>query len=63
MAFACQQGGGVFQEWESITQGDGLEVAARLYRKYLALAREYYADDIKADDIGEGNMVENLGEK
>ena len=46
-----------------IVQGDELEVAARLYRKYLSLALEYYADDIKADEIGEGNIFENLGEK
>lgn len=46
-----------------ITQGDELEVAARMYSKYLALARQYYADDIKADDISEGNIFENLGEK
>ena len=45
-----------------ITQGDKLEVAARMYRKYIALAREYYADDIKADSISEGNIFENLGE-
>lgn len=50
--------GGVCQECKSIAQGDELEVAARLYRKYLALARECYADD-----IGEGNKFENLGEK
>lgn len=45
-----------------ITQGCELEVASRLYKKYLKLAKEYYAEDMKEDTIKEGNIFENLGE-
>ena len=46
-----------------ITEGDELEVAGRLYTKYAALAKEYYGDTTRADEIREGNIHENLGEK
>ena len=45
-----------------ITQGDEIETASRLYRKYLPLVREYYADNIDADTINDGDLFENLGE-
>ena len=44
-----------------ITQGDELEVASRMFKKYFKLAKEYYADDAEADQINEGNIFENLG--
>lgn len=45
-----------------ITQGDEVEVATRLYKKYSALAAEYYVGEIKADKMKEGGNFENLGE-
>ena len=45
-----------------ITQGDEVETATRLYKKYVRLAAEYYKDEIEADEIHEGNIFENLGE-
>ena len=33
-----------------------------MYKKYATLAREYYQDEMKADNIQEGNIFENLGE-
>lgn len=45
-----------------ITQGDEVETATRLYRKYLRLAKEYYAGSAGLDKIEEGNIFENLGE-
>lgn len=45
-----------------ITQGDEVETATRLYKKYARLATEYYKDEIEADEIHEGNIFENLGE-
>lgn len=45
-----------------IIQGDEIEIATRLYKKYGKLAKEYYAEEVKADEINEGNIFENLGE-
>lgn len=45
-----------------ITQGDEIETARMMYKKYATLAKEYYQDEIKADSIQEGNIFENLGE-
>jgi len=45
-----------------LTQGDEVEVATRLYKKYTRLAAEYYKDEIQAEEIHEGNIFENLGE-
>lgn len=44
-----------------LTTGDELETAARMYRKYAALAQEYYGVTTAADSIHEGNIFENLG--
>lgn len=44
-----------------VTQGDEIEVASRLYKKYAVLAAEYYAGEPGADEIREGNIFENLG--
>lgn len=44
-----------------ITQGDEIEAATRMYKKYAALAAEYYHDEMEADRINEGNRFENLG--
>lgn len=45
-----------------ITQGDEIEVATRMYKKYSTLATEYYTDKNKADKINEEGIFENLGE-
>ena len=45
-----------------ITQGDEIETALKMYKKYVTLAREYYQDEMKADNIQEGDIFENLGE-
>ena len=45
-----------------ITQGDEIETALKMYKKYATLAREYYQDEMKADNIQEGDIFENLGE-
>lgn len=45
-----------------VTQGDEIETARKMYKKYATLAKEYYQDEIKADTIQEGNIFENLGE-
>lgn len=45
-----------------VTVGDEVEVASRMFKKYAALAKEYYAKEIGADKINEGNIFENLGE-
>ena len=42
--------------------GDEVEMAKAMYQKYSALAAEYYADEVGADKIVEGNIFENLGE-
>lgn len=42
--------------------GDEVEVVASMYKKYLALAAEYYANEVGADKIVEGDIFENLGE-
>lgn len=47
---------------DPITTGDELELAGRMFKTYNKLAQEYYRDDIKADEIKEGNIHENLGE-
>ena len=44
-----------------IVQGDEIEIAGRMYKKYTALAKEYY-QDFKADTIKDGKTYENLGE-
>ena len=44
-----------------LTQGDEVETVTRLYKKYAALAAEYYSDESHADEIREGNIFENLG--
>jgi len=44
-----------------IVQGDEIEIAGRMYKKYTALAKEYY-QDFKADAIKDGKTYENLGE-
>ena len=46
-----------------LVAGDELETAARMYRKYAMLAREYYGETTKADTIREGNIFENLGKR
>ena len=46
-----------------ITEGDELEVVRKLFAKYGKLAEEYYAEDIKADEIRKEKTYENLGEK
>lgn len=46
-----------------ITEGDEVEVASRLYRKYLKLAGEYYDEETGADQLTETYNFENLGEK
>lgn len=45
-----------------VTQGDEIEVAGRMFKKYAAMAQEYYAKEMGADKINEGNIFENLGE-
>lgn len=45
-----------------ITQGDEIEIAQAMYKKYVILAKEYYQDELKADNIQEENIFENLGE-
>lgn len=45
-----------------ITQGDEIETAQWMFKKYATLAKEYYQDEMKADNIREGNIFENLGE-
>lgn len=45
-----------------VSEGDEVETAKRLYRKYRALAAEYYGEGVRADEIKEGNIFENLGE-
>lgn len=44
-----------------VTAGDEIEIAEKMYRKYLALAGEYYAKEMKEDKIQEGDIFENLG--
>ena len=46
-----------------ITEGDEVETASRLYRKYLQLAGEYYGEETGADKLVETYNFENLGEK
>ena len=46
-----------------LVAGDELETAARMYRKYAMLAREYYGETTKADTMREGNIFENLGKR
>lgn len=41
--------------------GDEIEVAEKMYRKYLVLAGEYYEKEMKEDRIQEGDIFENLG--
>ena len=50
------------KERTPVVCGDEVEVAKAMYRKYSALAAEYYADEVGADKIVEGNIFENLGE-
>ena len=45
-----------------LTEGDEIEVATRMYKKYSVLAHEYYQNGGEADEIKEGNIYENLGE-
>lgn len=45
-----------------VTQGDELEVAGRMFKKYLWLAGEYYHTAGKADEVDEENIYENLGQ-
>lgn len=45
-----------------VIQGDEIETVQKMYKKYATLAREYYQDEMKADNIQEGNIFENLGE-
>lgn len=45
-----------------VIQGDEIEVAQRMYKKYSELASAYYADEIKQEQIQEGNIFENLGQ-
>ena len=44
-----------------VTMGDELLIVQELFGKYVALAREYYSEEIKADDIIDGPLFENLG--
>lgn len=46
---------------EPVVQGDEVEVAGRMFRKYSELAKEYYAPEMDADQIKEGETYENLG--
>ena len=46
-----------------ITQGDEIETAQRMYRKYAALADEYYREGVQRDEVKEENRFENLGKK
>ncbi len=41
--------------------GDEVEMAGRMFRKYSRLAKEYYAPEMEADQIREGEIYENLG--
>ena len=50
------------KERTPVVCGDEVEVAKAMYRKYSALAAEYYADEVGADKIVEGNIFENVGE-
>lgn len=47
---------------QPVTEGDEIELAREMYRKYLRLSREYYSDSMKPEDIIEGRTFENLGE-
>ena len=42
-----------------ITEGDEVEVAQRMYDKYLALSKEYYGENVDADKIGRENNNDN----
>ncbi len=46
-----------------VTEGDELKIVRELFAKYSQLAEEYYAEDIKADEIKKEKTYENLGEK
>ena len=45
-----------------VTEGDEIEIVKRLFKKYHEISKEYYTAEIKADNIREGNVFENLGE-
>ena len=44
-----------------LVSGDEVEVAGRMFRKYSRLAKEYYASEMEADQIRDGEIFENLG--
>lgn len=58
LSFAAQSN----QVRTPITQGDEVEVATRMYKKYSRLATEYYTGKNKVDEIKEDGIFENLGE-
>ena len=45
-----------------ITQGDEIEIAKRLFKKYFEISKEYYSKEMAADKIVDGKSFENLGE-
>lgn len=45
-----------------ITEGDEVETARRLFKKYLELSKEYYSKEMAADKIADGKSFENFGE-
>lgn len=45
-----------------IVQGDEIELAQKMYKKYVKLAEEYYQNEITVGKIEESNIFENLGE-
>lgn len=45
-----------------ITEGDEIEITRQLFTKYAKLAKEYYSEDIAADQIKDEKLFENLGE-
>lgn len=47
---------------QPITRGDEVETTIRLYKRYVALAAEYYAEDIKGDPLKEEVTYEHLDE-
>ena len=45
-----------------ITQGDEIEMATKLFKKYAALSKFYYSKEMAADAIKDGKAFENFGE-
>lgn len=45
-----------------VTMGDEVDVARRMFNKYVKLAKEYYSEDESEDNITEDKIVENFGE-